>query len=49
VPAALYDPIRQDAVLLVHGERNPAARQFLEFLRRPDSRQLIRLAGYDLP
>ena len=49
VPQALYDPIRQEAVLLTRGSGNPAARTFLEFLRSPPARELIRASGYDLP
>jgi len=49
VPPALYDPIRQDAVLLTRGADNPAARAFLEYLRSTAARDLIRSAGYALP
>jgi molybdate transport system substrate-binding protein len=49
VPPALHAPLRQDAVLLARGEGNAAARQFLEFLREPAARELIRGFGYDLP
>ena len=46
VPEDLYDPIRQDAVLLKHGETNHAARAFLEFLRSPDADAVKRKFGY---
>lgn len=49
VPPPLYSPIRQDAVLLVRGDGNPAARAFLDFLRSAAVRELIRAYGYDLP
>lgn len=49
VPQSMYAPIRQDAVLLVRGDGNRAARMFLEFLRSPPARALIRASGYDLP
>ncbi|HEY8068358.1 MAG TPA: molybdate ABC transporter substrate-binding protein [Burkholderiales bacterium] len=49
VPQSLYDPIRQDAALLAHGNSNQAARLFLEFLRSPQAREIIRTYGYDLP
>lgn len=48
VPAALHEPIEQQAVLLNPGAANPAARALLEFLRR-DAREAIRAAGYGLP
>ena len=49
VPQTYYDPIRQDAALLARAGANPAARQFLDFLRTPPARELIRADGYDLP
>ena len=49
VPQSLYEPIRQDAALLERGQGNAAARQFLEFLRSPPAREMIRAYGYDLP
>lgn len=48
VPANLYAPIRQDAVLLRRGERNAAARAFLTFLRGPKARATIVAFGYGL-
>ena len=44
--ASLYEPIRQDAVLLTHGADNPAAQEFLRFLRSAAARNFIRAAGY---
>ena len=46
VPDSLYDPIRQDAVLLSRAADNPAARALLDFLRRDDVRTAIRSMGY---
>jgi len=46
VPEALYQPIRQDAVLLLRGEDNSAARDLLAYLRREDVRQVIAEYGY---
>ena len=46
VPAALYRPIRQDAVLLSRGADNPAARAFLAFLRGTDARAIAADHGY---
>lgn len=46
VPAALYQPIRQDAVLLARAARNPAARAFLDYLKAEPARALIRRFGY---
>lgn len=47
VPAQMHDPIRQDAVLLQHGENNAAARQWLHYLRSDKARSIIRQYGYE--
>jgi molybdate transport system substrate-binding protein len=47
VPATLYDPIRQDAVLLKRGEHNEAAQAFMRMLRGEGVVDLIRSYGYD--
>ena len=49
VDPALYDPIRQDAVLLTHGAANPAARAFLDFLKGETAAGIIEGFGYALP
>ncbi|MGR8933550.1 MAG: molybdate ABC transporter substrate-binding protein [Gammaproteobacteria bacterium] len=49
VPADRYAPIRQDAVLLKTGERNPAARALLDFLQTPPALAIIEKYGYGLP
>jgi molybdate transport system substrate-binding protein len=46
VPPDLYQPIRQDAVLLKAGEANPAAAAFLQFLRSDAAVSVIEAAGY---
>ena len=46
VPARLYEPIRQDAVLLRIGEDNAAARAYLAFLRSDAAVAVIEAAGY---
>jgi molybdate transport system substrate-binding protein len=48
VPADLYEPILQDAVLLEHGADNAAARAFLSFLRAADARRVIEQFGYGI-
>jgi molybdate transport system substrate-binding protein len=48
VPAELHAALRQDAVLLQHGASNAAARGFLDYLRSPQARELIRAYGYEL-
>ena len=46
VPADLHAPILQDAVLLKHGNANPAAKKFLEFLKGKESKEIIQRFGY---
>lgn len=48
VPASLYTPIRQDAVLLKKGEGQAAAAALLEYLKSDKARALIRSFGYAL-
>lgn len=46
VPADLYQPIRQDAILLEKGKDNEAAKALLEFLRGESARAIISAYGY---
>jgi molybdate transport system substrate-binding protein len=46
VPPQLYSEIRQDAVLLKSGEKNPAAKALLEYLKGEPARAVIRDFGY---
>ena len=48
VPQALYNPIRQDAVILKRGENNEAAQALVDLLRSPSIKDLIRSYGYDI-
>ena len=48
VPAALHEPIRQDAVLLQQGANNPAAKALLQYLRTDAARAVIRAYGYSV-
>jgi molybdate transport system substrate-binding protein len=48
VPQALYQPIRQDAVLLSRGKGKPAVEAFLQYLRGDKAREIIQSYGYTL-
>lgn len=48
VPATMYSPIRQDAVLLNKGKGNEVATAFLTYLRSEKSTAIIRSFGYEL-
>jgi molybdate transport system substrate-binding protein len=46
VPSSLHSPIRQDAVQLKAGEKNPAAAALLIFLKTEPARQVMASFGY---
>ena len=48
VPADLYEPIRQDALLLNKGKDNPAAKALLDYLHGEQAATIIRAYGYQL-
>lgn len=48
VPADLYSPILQDAVLLQPGADDAVARQFIDYLKGPEARSVIEKYGYAL-
>jgi len=48
VPQALYQPIRQDAVMLARGKGKPAVEAFLQYLRGDKAREIIQSYGYTL-
>ena len=48
VPNELYSNIYQDAVLLNQGINNPAAYEFLEFLKGPEATNIIAQYGYGI-
>ncbi|MDR3370667.1 molybdate ABC transporter substrate-binding protein [Rhodoferax sp.] len=48
IPQTLYDPIRQDAVVLQHGADNEAAKALMQLLKSPNIKNLIRSYGYEL-
>ncbi|MBT0956856.1 molybdate ABC transporter substrate-binding protein [Alphaproteobacteria bacterium KMM 3653] len=46
IHASLHAPVRQDAVLLLRGAENPAARAFYTYLFSAEARRIIINAGY---
>jgi len=48
VPADLYAPIRQDAVILEKGKDNAAAKALVEYLKGPKAAAVIKSYGYEL-
>lgn len=49
VPATLYRPIRQDAVILENGRGKPAALALMKFLKGAKAQAIIKSFGYELP
>lgn len=48
VPANLYEPIKQDAVILNKGKDNAAAKALVEYLKGPKAAAVIKSYGYQL-
>ncbi|MDP2881206.1 MAG: molybdate ABC transporter substrate-binding protein [Azonexus sp.] len=48
VPANLYDPIRQDAVILAKGKDKPAAVALMNYLKGEKALAVIKSFGYEL-
>ena len=48
VPASNHAPIAQQAILLFKGDKNPAARAFIQFLKGPEALAIIRRYGYEV-
>lgn len=48
VPATLYEPIRQDAVVLAKGGGKPAVKALVDYLRTDKARAIIKSFGYAL-
>ena len=46
VPPSLYPPIEQAAVVVKRSSNRAAAREFLAFLQRPETRELLAQAGF---
>ncbi len=48
VPAALHDPIKQDAVILNKGRDSEAARALMQYLKGPAAAAIIKSYGYQI-
>jgi molybdate transport system substrate-binding protein len=49
VPASLYRPIVQGAIITAHGAGNPASAAYISFLRGDAARRVLEAAGYGIP
>src|SRR5690606_12284965 len=47
VPQALYEPIRQQALVLVNGKENAVAFKLMQYMKGEVARRIIRSYGYD--
>ena len=48
VPPSMHSSLEQQLVLLTRAGNNPAARQFVEFMRTPAAREIILRQGYEV-
>ncbi|NQD80753.1 molybdate ABC transporter substrate-binding protein, partial [Pseudomonas sp. CrR14] len=48
VPETMYQPIRQDALILKKGADNPAAKALVDYLKGPKAAEIIKAYGYQL-
>ena len=48
MPGDLYDPIKQDAVMLAKGKDNAAVAAFFDYLKGPEAAKIIESYGYAL-
>lgn len=49
VPAALFTPLVQGAIITSHGSANPASAAYVAFLRGDAARKVLEAAGYGAP
>ena len=49
VPAQLYNPIKQDGVILIKGKDNPAAVALMQYLKSAAALKVIHSFGYTTP
>ena len=49
VPASLYKPIVQGAIITAHGATNPASAAYIAFLHGDAARRALEAAGYGIP
>ena len=49
IPDSWYPPIEQAAVVLTSSRQKPLARQFLEYLKKPDSLRILTSYGFPVP
>jgi len=49
IDPALYTPIDQGMVILKHGENNPEAKAFYDFIRSDRAKEIFRKFGYVVP
>jgi molybdate transport system substrate-binding protein len=48
IPSADYNPIRQDAVILANGRKNPIAKELMDYLKGDKAKAVIKSYGYAL-
>jgi len=49
IPASWYPPLEQAAVVLASSRQKAIARQFVDYLKKPDSVRILRSYGFAVP
>ena len=49
IPASFHPPIEQAAVVLASSRQKALARQFIDYLKRPETVQILRADGFEVP
>ena len=49
IPESWYPPIEQAAVVLASSRQKPLARQFIDYLKKPDSLRILQSYGFAVP
>lgn len=49
IPQQDYQPIKQGAVMLKRGQKNPAAKEFMAFIKTQAATEIIKRYGYEAP
>jgi molybdate transport system substrate-binding protein len=49
IPEAWYPPIEQAAVVLASSRQKALARQFIDYLKKPDSVRILQTFGFAVP
>ena len=49
IPESWYPPIEQAAVVITSSRQKALARQFIDYLKKPDSERILQSYGFAIP